>query len=114
MPLFKRLKAHVLSAGWLYGDETTVPVLAKGNTVTGRIWVYVRDDKPFGGQARQGCVLLLARPGRRASSGAAGELQWNLPGRCLWRLWQALRAWPERLDRFWKRLVGYMPGGGSS
>jgi transposase len=28
-----------------------VPVLAKGKTDTGRIWVYVRDDKPFGGPA---------------------------------------------------------------
>ena len=27
----------------------TVPVLAKGKTATGRVWVYVRDDRPFGG-----------------------------------------------------------------
>lgn len=28
-----------------------MPVLAKGKTDTGRCWVYVRDDKPFGGTA---------------------------------------------------------------
>jgi hypothetical protein len=33
----------------LHGDDTTVPVLAKGNAHTGRCWVYVRDDRPFGG-----------------------------------------------------------------
>ncbi|RDD60108.1 IS66 family transposase, partial [Ferruginivarius sediminum] len=33
----------------LHGDDTTVPVLARGKTVTGRAWVYVRDDAPFGG-----------------------------------------------------------------
>src|SRR6202162_2397246 len=41
-PLFKRLEAYVLSAERLHGDDTTVPVLAKGKTDTGRIWVYVR------------------------------------------------------------------------
>ena len=51
MPLFKRLEAYVLSAERLHGDDTRVPVLAKGKTDTGRIWVYVRDDKPFGGPA---------------------------------------------------------------
>ena len=61
MPLFKRLEAHVLSAERLHGDDTTVPVLAKGKTITGRIWVYVRDDKPFGGQAPPGAVFYYSR-----------------------------------------------------
>lgn len=39
----------------------TVPVLAKGKTDTGRIWVYVRDDKPFGGQAPPGAVFYYSR-----------------------------------------------------
>src|SRR5436190_4400524 len=38
-----------------------VPVLAKGKTDTGRIWVYVRDDKPFGGQAPPGAVFYYSR-----------------------------------------------------
>src|ERR1700710_1588450 len=49
MPLFQRLQAHVMAAERLHGDDTTVPGLAKGKTDTGRCWVYVRDDRPFGG-----------------------------------------------------------------
>lgn len=49
MPLYRRIEAHVLAADRLHGDDTTVPVLAKGKTDTGRLWVYVRDDRPFGG-----------------------------------------------------------------
>ena len=60
-PLFRRLEAHVLRAERLHGDDTTVPVLAKGKTDTGRIWVYVRDDKPFGGQAPPGAVFYYSR-----------------------------------------------------
>src|ERR1035437_2662830 len=60
-PLFKRIEAYVLSAERLHGDDTTVPVLAKGKTDTGRIWVYVRDDKPFGGPARPAAVFYYSR-----------------------------------------------------
>jgi transposase len=49
-PLFSRIEAHVLAAERLHGDDTTVPVLAKGKTVTGRLWTYVRDDRPYAGQ----------------------------------------------------------------
>ena len=50
-PLLRRVEAHVFAAGRLHGDDTTVPVLAKGKTHTGRCWVYVRDDRPFGGMS---------------------------------------------------------------
>lgn len=50
-PLHHRLRAHVMDAERLHGDDTTVPVLARGQTATGRIWTYVRDDRPFGGPA---------------------------------------------------------------
>src|SRR5438105_9438822 len=43
-PLLRRIEAHVFAAERLHGDDTTVPVLAKGKTDTGRCWVYVRDD----------------------------------------------------------------------
>jgi transposase len=110
MPLFKRIEAHVLSAERLHGDDTTVPVLAKGKTDTGRIWVYVRDDKPFGGAgAAGGSVLLLARSGRRASSGALDPLQRNLPGRRLQRLRQALRARPLAWPHLRSGLLGPRP-----
>jgi transposase len=61
MPLFKRIEAHVLSAERLHGDDTKVPVLAKGKTDTGRIWVYVRDDKPFGGPAPPAAAFYYSR-----------------------------------------------------
>src|SRR5215203_2393686 len=48
-PLYELIKAHVLAAERVHGDDTTVPVLAKGHCRTGRIWTYVRDDRPFGG-----------------------------------------------------------------
>jgi transposase len=47
MPIYRLIEAHVLAAERLHGDDTTVPVLAKGKTDTARLWVYVRDDKPF-------------------------------------------------------------------
>lgn len=40
-PLHQRLTAHVMSAERLHGDDTTVPVLARGKAATGRIWTYV-------------------------------------------------------------------------
>ena len=49
-PLRRLIEAHVLAAPErLHGDDTTVPVLAKGKTDTARCWLYVRDDRPFGG-----------------------------------------------------------------
>ena len=48
-PILQRIEQHVFSAGRLHGDDTTVPVLAKGRTETGRCWTYVRDDRQFGG-----------------------------------------------------------------
>ena len=48
-PLHDLIAAHVLAADRLHGDDTPVPVLARGKTATGRAWVYVRDDRPFGG-----------------------------------------------------------------
>ncbi len=48
-PLHDLIVAHVLAAERIHGDDTTVPVLAKGKTDTARAWVYVRDDAPSGG-----------------------------------------------------------------
>jgi transposase len=60
-PIHDRLLAHVLAAGRLHGDDTTVPVLAKGKTVTGRCWTYVRDDRPFGGRAPPAALFFYSR-----------------------------------------------------
>jgi transposase len=49
MPLVEAVRTHVFAAERIHADDTTVPVLAKGKTRTGRLWTYVRDDRPFGG-----------------------------------------------------------------
>jgi transposase len=56
-PLVALIAAHVFAAERLHGDDTTVPVLARGKTITGRVWVYVRDDLPFGGRAPPGAIF---------------------------------------------------------
>jgi transposase len=49
MPLVTEIRTHVFAAERIHADDTTVPVLAKGKTRTGRVWTYVRDDRPFAG-----------------------------------------------------------------
>ena len=49
MPLVEAVRSHVFAAARIHADDTPVPVLAKGKTRTGRLWTYVRDDRPFGG-----------------------------------------------------------------
>jgi transposase len=63
-PIFERIEAHVFAAKRLHGDDTTVPVLAKGKTDTGRCWVYVRDDRPFKGPAPPAAVFYYSRDRR--------------------------------------------------
>jgi len=60
-PLLSRLEAHVMAAERLHGDDTTVPVLALGKCDVGRCWVYVRDDRPFGGQAPPAAMFYYSR-----------------------------------------------------
>ena len=60
-PIFERIEAHVMAAERLHGDDTTVPVLARGKTDTGRCWVYVRDDRPFAGPAPPAAVFYYSR-----------------------------------------------------
>lgn len=64
MPLYRRIEAHVLAAERLHGDDTTVPVLARGKTDTGRLWVYVRDDGPFAGPAPPAALFHYSRDRR--------------------------------------------------
>ena len=61
MPLFDRLRAHVMAANRLHGDDTTVPVLARGKTDIARLWVYVRVDRPFGGPAPPAALFYYSR-----------------------------------------------------
>jgi transposase len=43
------------------GDDTTVPLLARGGTKTARLWTYVRDDRPFAGHAPPAVVFCFSR-----------------------------------------------------
>ncbi len=79
-PLCRLVEAHVMAAERLHGDDTTVPVLAKGKTDTGRCWVYVRDDKPFGGAGPPAAMFYYSRDRRGEHpqahlAGYAGILQ---------------------------------------
>jgi transposase len=80
MPLHELIKAHVFAGERIHGDDTTVPVLAKVKTRTGRIWTYVRDDRPFGGSDAPAAVFFYS-PNRagihpeRHLAGYAGILQ---------------------------------------
>ena len=60
-PVLRLVEAHVMAAERLHGDDTTVPVLAEGKTDTGRCWVYVRDDKPFGGAGPPAAMFYYSR-----------------------------------------------------
>ncbi len=51
-PLIEAIAHHVMAAEKLHADDTPVPVLAPGagKTKTGRLWVYLRDERPYGGR----------------------------------------------------------------
>src|SRR5881227_131238 len=71
-PLLRRIEAHVFAAERVHGDDTTVPVLAKGKTDTGRCWVYVRDDRPFAGTGPPAAMFYYSRD--RAGEHPQGHL----------------------------------------
>ena len=60
-PILRLVEAHVMAAERLHGDDTTVPVMAEGKTDTGRCWIYVRDDKPFGGVGPPAAMFYYSR-----------------------------------------------------
>jgi transposase len=79
-PIHDRIQDHVLAAKRLHGDDTTVPVLAKGKTDIARCWTYVRDDRPFGAKDPPAALFYYSRDRsgehpRRHLSTFAGILQ---------------------------------------
>jgi transposase len=79
-PLVTLIRSHVLAAERIHGDDTTVPVLAKGKTITGRLWTYVRDDRPFAGPAPPAAMFFYSpdrggEPPTRHLAGYSGILQ---------------------------------------
>jgi transposase len=79
-PLVELIRRHVLAGERVHGDDTTVPVLAKQKTVIGRVWTYVRDDRPFAGPDPPAALFFYSRnrngehPNRHLA-GYAGILQ---------------------------------------
>jgi transposase len=65
-PLTEALARYVMAAGKLHADDTPVPVLdpGRGKTKTGRLWTYVRDDRPAGSDQAP-AVLFRYAPDRR-------------------------------------------------
>ena len=65
-PLVDALAAEVMSSDTLHVDDTPVPVLAPGSgkTKTGRLWTYVRDERPFAG-SRPPAALFFYSPDRK-------------------------------------------------
>jgi transposase len=65
-PLIDTLAAEVMASDTLHVDDTPIPVLAPGTgkTKTGRLWTYVRDERPFGGD-RPPAALFFYSPDRK-------------------------------------------------
>lgn len=71
-PIRDRIADHVMAAERVFADDTMLPVLdpGRGSTRTGRLWVYARDDRPWGGSDPP-AVLYIYSPDRKAERPAA-------------------------------------------
>ncbi|WP_340318392.1 IS66 family transposase [Rhizorhabdus argentea] len=76
MPLYRLIETHVLAAERLHGDDTTVPVMAKSKTDIARLWVYVRDDRPFAGADPPAALFHYSRD-RRGEHPQAHLASWS-------------------------------------
>ena len=65
-PLIDELRRDVMASDALHGDDTPVPVLAPGlgKTKTGRLWTYVRDERPYNGK-RPPAAIFFYSPDRK-------------------------------------------------
>ena len=121
-PLHALIEAHVMAAERLHGDDTTVPVLAQGRTRTGRLWAYVRDDRPFAGPAPP-AALFQYSPDRRGEHPERHLGGWTSvlqgppgldPGPTPTRASGASTRQTGRPGPSRKRCAGRTPGGSSS
>lgn len=66
-PVHERLLGHLKASTKLFADETTAPVLdpGRGQTKTGQLFAYARDDRPFDGDDPPAVVYVYA-PDRKA------------------------------------------------
>ncbi len=118
-PLFSLIEATMFAgeAERLHGDDTRVPVLAKGKTITGRLWTYAaRRSAVWRPDAAGSSVLLLSvialgeHPQRHLQT-YAGILQADAYGGYTTSF---MKRDAERLAWFWKRRAGCTPAGRSS
>lgn len=72
--LHDRLAEHVFASTKLFADDTPIPVLdpGRGRTRTGRLWVYARDDRSWGGTDPPAAIYFYS-PDRKAER-PAGHL----------------------------------------
>jgi len=70
--LHERLCANVFASDHLFADDTPIPVLdpGRGRTKTGRLWVYARDQRPWGGSAPPAAIFVFA-PDRKSERPAS-------------------------------------------
>jgi transposase len=113
-PLLRLVESHVMAAERLHGDDTTVPVLALGKCDVARCWVYVKDDRPFGGSDPPAAMFYYSRDRRGEHPQAhlanySGILQADAFGGYT-KLYEPQRS-PGLSG---KRPVGSMPGARSS
>jgi transposase len=71
-PLHERLAANLFASNKLFADDTPLPVLdpGRGRAKSGRLWVYTRDDRPWGGPEPPAAIYFYA-PDRKAERPAA-------------------------------------------
>jgi transposase len=91
-PLAAAITRHARAGVALHADDTPVPVLdpGRGKTKTGRLWVLVRDERPWAGPAPP-AVSYLYSPDRKGAH--AAPVLSRLPARrWVCRLQRPLRA----------------------
>ena len=77
-PIVAAIRAHVFAADKIHGDNRTVRVLSPGlgRSKTGRLWAFVRDDRPFCGGAPP-AVACFYSPGRTSAHPAPPPIHAN-------------------------------------
>jgi hypothetical protein len=74
MPLVDAIRSHVFTAERIHADDTTVPVLAKGKTRTGRLWTY------------DATIARLAAPIHRRPCSSTRRIVAESIRNCIWRV----------------------------
>jgi len=73
LPLAELIKAHVFAAERIHGDDTTGAGAGPGENQTGRLWTYVRDDRPLRRRRSAGAVYFYSPESRRWPSRQASR-----------------------------------------